>query len=271
VVFDKALEFGPKRHEEGEKGLEHADISAGVDFALHDLGMGTQFWIPVDVSPLERARLRRLRVLQKRSRVGAWSERSLRDALLELDKLCEDLAIPKGVKSEVCVLYRQVKKKGLTAGRDLRLVLAAAIFITCRAKGIPRTENEIIDTLVERYGFGKYKSMKNLRRLSKLLSRMMHLEVRRVPPSDYINKFSAKLGISQKAVELAHDFCHKVPSKFTQGKSPVFLAAVFIYLGTREAGEKLTLRRIAKGLGIGVSSLSQNVARFKAILARGSR
>jgi transcription initiation factor TFIIB len=271
VVFDKVLEFGPERHEEGEKGLEHADTGAGIDFTLHDLGMGTQFWIPADVSPLERARLRRLRVLQKRSKVGVWSERSLRDALLELDKLCEDLAVPKGVKSEVCVLYRWVKKKGLTAGRDLRLVLAAAIFITCKAKGIPRTENEIIDALAGRYGFGKYKSMKNLRRLSKLLSRAMHLEMRRASPGDYINKFSAKLGISQKVVELALDLSHRVPSKFTQGKSPIFLAAVFIYLGAHEAGEKLTLKRIAEGLGIGVSSLSQNVTRFKEILAGESR
>jgi transcription initiation factor TFIIB len=271
VILERVLEPGPEWRRGGGGERERADTNAGVDFTLHDLGIGTRFQIPQDVSPAKRARFRRMHVLQKRSRAGRWHERSLRDALIELDKMCEDLAIPKGVKAEACVLYRRAKAKGLTMGRDSRLMLAAVIFVTCRMRGLPRTEGEVVGAMAGRRGFEGDRDLKNLRRVSKLLKRRLRLEVPRISPHEYIDKFSIRFSISRRAVELAHDLYHRIPDEFTRSRSPIFLAAVFIYLGAREAGERLTLKQVAEGLGVGVSSLSQGTAWFKGLLARESR
>jgi transcription initiation factor TFIIB len=270
VIFDRVLEFKPEWRTGGDEEVGRADTGVGVDFTFHDLGMGTRFLVPPDASPAERARLRRMQALQKRSKIGAWRERSLRDALIELDKMCEDLAIPKGIKSEACMLYRKVKAKGMTTGRDSRLILAAVIFATCRLRGLPRTEKEVVGMLFERYELEKHKTAKSFRKQLKLLRRALRLEFRRISPADYIDRFSVRLGISRQAVERAHDICRGIPARL-RCRSPILLAAVSVYLGAREVGEGLTLRRVAEGFGMGLSGLSLSVKRFKGALAGGSQ
>lgn len=266
VILDRILVSGPEWRTKGGEGPERADVSSGVDFTLHDLGMGTDFRASTNASPVLRARLRRMKNLQKRSRAGSWQERSLREALIELDKICEDMSIPKGIKTEACVVYRKAKSKGLTAGRNFRQVLGAVIFLTCRMRGIPRTENEVAEVFFGRYGFEKNKFLKNIRKISRILKKELGLEVRRISVGEYIDKFSTMLGISREAVERAHLLADKSAGKFNRPKSPLFLAAIFVYLGAKEAGEKLTLKMVAESFGIGVSSLSQNTSRFEELL-----
>jgi transcription initiation factor TFIIB len=228
--------------------------------------MGSEFTIPIEASPARRADLRRMQMLQKRSKVSGWQEKSLREALIELDKICEDLAIPKGVKGEASVIYRKARSKGITGGRDLRQVLGAVVFVVCRIRALPRTEKEVIDSLVARYGFERRSSMKTLRKISRRLSHELGLEMRRIPADEYIDKFSSQMSLSRAVIEQAHELHRRTPKRYTGTKSPILAAAVFIYLGAREVDEGLTLKKVAESLAVGISSLSQNVTRFKDIL-----
>ena len=111
VILERQYELAPEwRRRPGEE-LERADMSSGIDVSQHDFGLGTKFGVSGDLPPSERARLRRMRVLQQRSRVMDWQDRSLREALIDLDKLCEDLSLPKGVKAEISMLYRRARAK----------------------------------------------------------------------------------------------------------------------------------------------------------------
>ncbi len=268
VIFDRALESGPEwRTKVGESG-ERADVGSGIDYTLHDLGMGSSFNLPNDVSPANRARLRRMREIQKRSKTIGWQERSLREAMIELDKICEDLSIPKGIKTEASMIYRRAKSKGLTGGRNMSQVLAAAIFLSCRLRGIARTEGEVSDSIAARYGFESKKCERTIRRIVRALKCALQLDVRRISPDEYIDKYSTKLGISRASIEKAHQIHQKFPRKFLQSKSPLFLAAIMIYLGVKETGELVTLKQVADGVGVGVSSLSQNATQFKKIIQK---
>lgn len=263
VILDRLFEPEPEwRRRPGEE-LERADVTAGIDVTQHDLGLGSKFSVPRNVSPSQRACLRRLRVLQQRSRVGGWEDRSLREALVELDKLCEDLALPKGIKAEVSVSYRRARAKRITAGRSLHQVLAALVFITCRARGLPRTEDEITRALVIRFGMKKHRVARNLRKLIKLLTRKLKLKLPRISADDYIDRFAPQLRLSRGAVERAHNFHITLPRNFTQSKSPLFLAAMTLYIGADSAGEKVTLKRVSSVVGVGISSLSKNVVRAR--------
>lgn len=268
VILDRLFELEPEWQRTLGEELERADVTTGIDVTQHDLGLGSKFWVPRNVSPSQRAFLRRLHILQQRSRVNGWEDRSLREALMELDKLCEALALPKGIKAEVSVSYRRARARRITAGRSLHQVLAALIFITCRARGLPRTEDEITRALVTRFGMKKREVTRNFRKLVKLFSRELKLKLSRISVDDYINRFASQLGLSRTAIERAYRFHKMLPQNFTQPKSPLFLAAVALYIAADSAGEELTLHKVSRVCGIGVSSLSKNATLAKQLVAK---
>lgn len=263
VILERALELGPEwRRRPGEE-LERADVTAVTDVTQHDFGLGSRFDMLKDVSPSWRASMRRLREWQQRSRVGSWKDRSIREAFLELDKLCEELALPKGIKAEVSVSYRRARAKRITAGRDLHQVLAVLVFITCRARGLPRTEEEILRAVAARFGAKKRAGAKSFRKLVKLLSGELKLKLPRISTYDYIDRFAPQLGLSREAIERAHKFYKALPRNFTQSKSPLFLAAMALYIAAGSAGEKITLDKVARTVGVGISGISKNIKRAR--------
>lgn len=269
VILERLVEPEPEWRSKPGKELGRADVTSGIDVTQHDLGLGSRIGAAVELSPSMRADLRRWQMLQQRSRVGGWEDRGLREALVELDKICEALGLPKGVKAEASVSYRRARAKRITVGRNLHQVLASIIFSTCRARGLPRTEDEIVGVLVARFGMERRATLKNLRKLTKLLAQELKLKLPRISTDDYINRFAPCLGLSARVVERAHEFHRTLPRGFTQAKPPLLLAAVAIYLAADSVGEKLTLKGVARGLGVGISSLSKNVARVRELVAEG--
>ncbi len=269
VILDRLLEPEPEWRTKPGEELGRADVTSGIDVTQHDLGLGSKIGMSMEVSPSWRARLRRMRELQQRSRVRGWEDRSLREALVELDKLCEDLALPKGVKAEASVSYRRARAKGITVGRNLHQVLAAIVFVTCRLRSIPRTNSEISDALGARFGGDRYATMRNIRKITKLLTRKLKLKLPHITTDDYIDRFAPQLGLSKKAIERAHELHKALPRRFTRAKSPRFLAAMVLYLAPKLVGEKVTLLRVAHTLDVGMSSLSKNIARARKLEEEG--
>jgi len=269
VILERLYELEPEwRRRPGEE-LERADMSAGTDVAQHDFGLGTKFEVPMDLSPSQRARLRRMQILQQRSRVSDWGDRSLREVLIDLDKLCEDLSLPKGVKAEVSMLYRRARSKKLTVGRSAHQILAALIFATCRLRGIPRTDDEVSKVVAERFGFNERSILRGIHRFTKLLTRKLELKLPRISTDNYIVRFANKLGLSREAVIRANELLGILPKSFVQGKPPLFLAAVAIYFGAENVGEKVTLKKVSSTFGVGASSLSNNISQVKKLMLSG--
>lgn len=266
VILDKLLEPGPEWRSVHGEGPERADVSSGLDVTRHDLGLGSRFEISREFSPAQRARLRRLRVLQEQSRAGSWAAKSLRDAMVELGKICGDLSLPKGVRAEASVNYRRAKAGGMTVGRDMRQVIGAVVFFTCRLRGLPRTEKEVARVFSSRYGTSSGVARRSIHRLVRLLREVLEVEERRVTAEDYVGRFAPQLHLSDVAVEQAREILRRLPRSF-RTKPQLFLAAVLIYVGAKRAGDDITLQDVAKAMNVGISSLSQNAARLKALLA----
>ncbi|MEM3519538.1 MAG: transcription initiation factor IIB family protein [Candidatus Hadarchaeales archaeon] len=263
VIYDRVLEAGPQYFTRQIEGTSHIDSSSGEDFTFHDFGLGTTFGLSFEASPALRARLRRLKVVHERSRVSGWTERSLRDGFMEIDRLCEDLGVSKGVKAEACYIYRRAKAKNLLTGRQCWMIGAAAIYLALRGRGIARTEREMVETIVGRYGGDVGKIRKNFRNVTKIISDALKIGTKRISVQDYIAKFSSELGLSPKALEAVTSIYGEIPKNELQGKSPVVVSAALIYLGLRRVGEKKVLREIARATGASLSRLSTVVARFK--------
>lgn len=209
-----------------------------------------------------------MQLWQRRSRASSWGERSLREALLELDKFCEDLALPKGVRAEISYLYRRARAARLVAGRETHQVLAALTFITCRSRALPRTEGEVIRALVVRSGLGERDATRSLRQLTKFLAGGLGIKIPRISADDYINRFATQLGLSRRTIERAHELNKALPKGFKQAKPPLLVAAIALYLGAEMTGERITLQKIASTLGVGVSSISKNLGRAREFAIR---
>ncbi len=263
VLMERSLELKPEwRRRPGEK-LERADVTAGIDVTQHDFGLGSKFSVSKDLPPSWRASLRRMQLWQQRSRANTWEQRSLRGALIELDKLCEDLSLPKGIKAEISIFYRRARAARLTGGRETHQVLAALTFITCRLRGLPRTEGEISRTLTARLGIGNYEASRNLRRLTKFFTQKFKLKLPRISTDDYINRFVVQLEFSTRVIEHANELYRSLPKKFKQTRHPLSLSAAVLYLAAEASGEKVPLKKIGDVTGFAISSISKNAARVR--------
>jgi len=225
---------------------------SGLDESLHDLGLGTTFRVSRDLPPDQRARLRRMRFLHERSRAVRWHEKSLREALIQVEKICEDLSLPQEVRREISQLYRRCRKEGLTRGQKSCLVSASLVFAVCRLRGLSRTEKEMVRVLVEREGMAEREALRGLRRVTKVILRRLSLKLPPTSPTLYVDRFASQLNLPVEVVRRAHELC----AGWGEGGKPAHLvAAALLYNAAREKGVKLPLRRVAREIGVGVSSL----------------
>lgn len=257
ILLEKRMDSRPEWYTEPGDDSGRADLSSGSDITQHDFGLGSRLGNSRDLSPAWRAKLRRLRKWHRRSRAVSYWDKSLRQALINLDKLCEDLSVPKSVKAEVSVLFRKAKSKRITPGRNTWCVLAALIFVVARMRRIPRTEKEVARALGVRTGYGREESLKALRRTRKVIADELDLEVPRPRPMEYLGRFSSLLGLSERARALAHRICTSLPKKFKVRKASFLVAAAILYNSTRKLEESVKIREVADVLNVGVSSVSK--------------
>lgn len=267
VLLEKKMDSRPEWHAEPGKKSGRADVSSGSDITQHDLGLGSRLGRSRDISPAWRAKLRRLRKWNRRARATTYRDKSLRQALINLDKICEDLSFPKDVKAEVSTLFRKARKNNITPGRNTWNVLASLLFITARVRRIPRTEKEVAEALALRAEMSVKESIQALRRTRKALATGLDLEVPRPKPREYLGRFVSRLDLSRKVRAKAHEICAAVPDKYKARKASFLVAAAAIYNATRKLEIGVKIREVAGALDVGVSSLSQTGARIRELSA----
>lgn len=263
VILEKEMDREPEWHSEPGENHGRADMSAGSDITQHDLGLGSKLGNSTDLSPAWRSKLRRVRKWHKQARATNYEEKSLRKALIKLDKFCEDLFLPKSMKAEASSLYRKSKQEDVTPGRNTWYVLAALVFSVARMRGVPRTEKEIVDALTDRIEKGRKKALKGLRRTRKALIKELNLEVPRPDPKEYIDRFSSRLEVKGETIEEAYGICNSLPDKFKSRKASFLVTAAIIYNASRATGERVKIREVAEKLDVGVSSLSKTGKRIR--------
>lgn len=263
VLLERKMDSEPEWHAEPGSEEGRADVSSGSDITRHDLGLGSRLGNSRDLSPAWRAKLRRLRKWHRRSRAATYRDKSLRQGLIDLDKLCEDLSLPKAVKAEVSTLFRKARSRGITPGRNTWNILAALIFIVARLRRIPRTEKEIAEVLMVRAELGEKESFRGLRRSRKVLAKELNLEVPRPNPKEYIDRFGTRLNLSRKMRAEAHEICASLPKKFKAKKASFLVSAAVIYNASRKLGGDVKIREVADTLDVGVSSVSKMGQRIR--------
>ena len=244
-VIDDRAEWRAFTPEERER---RARTGSPITPAVHDMGFTTAIdYLDRDASGrvlLEKKyQLSKLRKWQARTRIITSVERNLAQAMNELDRLTSALNLPSYIKEEAARIYREAVEKGLVRGRSIESVIAAAVYLACRIRKLPRTLDEIQDyTKVKR---------KDIARCYRMLVRELGLRVTTLEASDFVPRIAHTLGLPGTVVRAAIDILNKArEAGVLGGKDPLGSAAAAIYLASLQLGVDVSQREIASAAGV---------------------
>jgi transcription initiation factor TFIIB len=250
VIAEHVIDRGPEwRAFTAEERERRSRAGGAVNIAFHDSGLSTIIdWYDRDsagrkIDLRKRLEMIRIRKWHSRMRVQSAAERSLLQALEELERLAEQLNIPRSVKEEAAIIYRRAVERELVRGRAIDSMIAAALYAACRIHGIPRTLDEI----------AKYSksARKEIARCYRMLVRELNLKIPVVDAAEHAQRIASILGLSGSTVKLAIEIIQKAREKgITAGRDPAGVAAAAVYIAALLNDERRTQKEIAMASGV---------------------
>ncbi|MEM2857308.1 MAG: TFIIB-type zinc ribbon-containing protein, partial [Candidatus Nitrosocaldaceae archaeon] len=147
-IEDKGREWKSFNKEEYEN---RSRTGIPNSLAMHDMGLATVIGtIDKDANGNQlpnaiRSTIERLRIWDSRSQMDEPLAKNLMQAMLELDRLKDKLAVSTSVIERTAYIYRKVLEKRLYKGSSISSFVAAALYAACRESETPRTLKDIAD------------------------------------------------------------------------------------------------------------------------------
>ena len=250
VIDEEIMDLGPEwRAFDHEQRNSRTRVGAPSTNTIHDKGLSTMIdWKNQDIYgkaiPVrDRIQWYRLRKWQKRIRVSGVTERNLAFALSEMDRDASKLNLPRSVREDASVIYRQAVKEKLIRGRSIEGVVAATLYAACRRCNIPRTLDEIAE--VSRV------TKKEVGRTYRFITRKLNIQLKPTSPVDYVPRFASDLQLSgiveSRAIEIIN---LAIKKGLTSGRSPTGVAAAALYMSSFLLNERKTQKEIADVAGV---------------------
>ena len=250
VVKDKIVETGPewRMFSDGEKD-DRSRGGAPTSIAIHDMGLSTQIGganrdaSGRSLSSNMKSSFDRLRVWDSRSQVNESSDRNLRQAFSELDRLADKLSVGDAVIEKAAYIYRKALERGLVRGRSISAIIAAALYAACRDRETPRTLKDlaVVSNLKK----------KDIARCYRLLLKEMDMTMPIVDPAKCISRIASRAGLSEKTKRRALEILKRATdNKLSAGKDPMGLAAAALYVACSLEGDIKTQRAVAEAAGV---------------------
>ncbi len=262
VISEKLQATGPEwRSFQRDGGSDPARTGAPSSLTIHDMGLSTVInpqnrdATGKPLSASMKSTIERLRTWDSRSQVHEPVDRNLRQALSELNKLKDKVAISANVLEKAAYLYRKALEKKLVRGRSISAMIAASLYAACRDTETPRTLKDIADAAnVKR---------KDISRCYRLLHKELELKMPVVDPIQCIARSSSKLKIPEKTKRYAAKILKEAQKRQeSSGKDPMGLAAAALYFSCVINGVSITQRDLAEAAGVTEVTIRN---RFKAL------
>jgi transcription initiation factor TFIIB len=184
---------------------------------------------------------------------SAPASRNLKKATWEINRVCSCLALNWQIAERSAYFYRKSLQKNLIKGRSIAGFVAAAIYLSCKERMIPRT----IDEVCREVGIDKPFAT----HCYKILITEMKLAPPLSDPFRSVTKISARAGIEERVSRKAREILTSVSNHSSIiGKNPVVLAAAALYLATLEcATSNVTKTMIADAAEVSTISLRKRL------------
>ena len=249
VLDESIIENYPKNNYNSDIIENSNGIGAPVTLTLHDKGLSTTIGkynkdhYGNSLKNKEKNKFYRLRKLDSKSKLSTNKDKYLFNALLNLDRMCCSLDLPKNVRENAAYIYRKTIKKNSLKGRSSIGILAAALYASCKICNIPRTLHEIsnVSNVPE----------KNIGRYYKFLNKLMKFKIQPPTPYNYLNRFCNDLDLGCEVVSKSKEILKEADSKnITKGRNPIICTAASIYKASLICESRRSQKEIAKIAGI---------------------
>jgi transcription initiation factor TFIIB len=266
IVIKEKIETLSPEWRSFSAGDERARGGFPSSLLIHDTGLSTYIGAAAPTQPGEQSGdgvyihkassplpVNRLRKLNAMSVSSAPVSRNLKKATWEINRVCSGLGLSWQSAERSAYFYRKALQKNLIKGRSISGFVAAAIYLSCKERMIPRTIDEICRAANVDKPFATH--------CYKILVSEMKIEPPITDPFRNITKISARAGIEERVSRRAREILSSVASHTAiMGKNPLVLAAAALYLATVEHGLAITKTMIADAAEISTISLRKRLA-----------
>lgn len=265
VLLDKILETQPEPQNFPESYGSNNRSRTGMSTSLarHDMGLSTIIGRTdrdasgQKIDPLMRSTMERLKTWDMRTQTHTPTDRNLKQAFFQLGVLKDKLGLSDTVVEKTAYIYRKAQQRMLIRGRTISGILSAAICISCRELGTPRTLKDI--------SVGSNVRLKEVARSYRLLCFELDLKIPIVDPMKCVSRVANKANLNEKTKRQAAEIMNNVIQRETlsAGKDPMGLAASVLYLASLNTGENITQANIADAAGVTEVTIRNRVKDLK--------
>ena len=232
---------------------------------MHDMGLSTVIGSTnkdatgKPLSASMKSSIERLRTWDSRTQAHSSSDRNLRQALNEMDKIKDKLALTNAVIEKAAYIYRKAMEKKLVRGRSIHGLVAACIYAACRNTETPRTLDDIAKGINIR--------RKDVARCYRLIYRELELKIPVPDPLKGVSRIASLAELSEKTKRKAVEILDKARKVgMIAGKDPMGIAAAALYIACISNGESKSQKDISIASGVTEVTIRNRCAGLRKIL-----
>ncbi len=265
VVTEKITDTGAEWRSFSNDESNRTRVGAGTSLTMHDMGLSTIIGKAnkdATGKPLSsgvKSSIERLRTWDSRSQAHSSADRNLRQALNEMDKLKDKLALTNAVVEKAAYIYRKAMERKLVRGRSIQGLVAACLYASCRNTETPRTLDDIAKGINIR--------RKDVARCYRLIFRELDLKMPVVDPVKGISRIASLAGLSEKSKRKAIVILNQAKKEgIVAGKDPMGIAAAALYLACISIDESKSQKEISIASGVTEVTIRNRCAGLRKML-----
>src|SRR5919197_306087 len=265
VVHDNTESLGPEWRIYSNDDMESKGRTGmPTSLAFHDMGLSTFIsYSNVDangatISPEQLSKVHRMRRWNKISSNNRSYHRNLKNAFAILGTIKDKLSLSDALMEKSAYNYRKALDKHIIKGRSIRALVVASVYAACRELNVPRTLDEIADTVnADSIFAGK---------CYRLLVRYMKLHLPVIDSNAYLAKIANKARVSERTYRKALEMLTTIKENpVSHGKDPNALAVAVLYAACLKENEKVSQAQIAVAGDTSIVTLRKRYQDVKSI------
>tara|TARA_B100000470_G_scaffold70521_1_gene53788 strand:- start:460 stop:1383 length:924 start_codon:yes stop_codon:yes gene_type:complete len=268
VISDKIIDTSAEwRSFSNEGGTDPTRTGAPTSLTMHDRGLSTVIGaVNKDASgkPLStsmKSSIERLRTWDSRSQTQTSADRNLRQALNEMSKIKDKLALTDTVIEKAAYIYRKAMEKKLVRGRTIQGLVGACLYAACRNTETPRTLQDIAK--------GMDIKKKDIARCYRLIFRELELKMPVVDPTQCVARIASIAVLTEKTKRKAIQILNQAKGiGLVAGKDPMGIAAASLYLACISTRETKSQKEISIASGITEVTIRNRCAGLRTMLKK---
>jgi transcription initiation factor TFIIB len=256
-------EWSPSDHDADQGHNVERATGAPQTVTMHDRGLGSNVGRRYENAKGDSGRRRqqrsRMRRLNRQSRGGKRKDRTRREGLSEIRRVCSALGFGSTILTRACYLFRRSVDANILLGRGIEQFVGAAVYAAARENNVACIPKEIAEPLRldaddENSQVGD--SEARVRNAYGVMCRELGLKIRPLRPQDHIPRMAQAIGVTNHVRHRSLTMAVEVHGTMVlNGHQPTSIAAGILYAVANQVAEEsaeaepVTQREVADATG----------------------